>query len=102
MAVAKRKAVEPPSGQPRIKSVRAEARGRILDVVWADGQRTQVDFGEPISRLKIFAPLESPALFAKVHVINDGWAIAWTDEIDYSSDALWRLAQRQRQQSAAQ
>jgi len=102
MAVAKQKAVDPPSGQPRIKSVRAEARGHILDVVWADGQLMHIDFGDPISRLKVFAPLESPALFAKVRVINDGWAIAWTDEIDYSSDALWRLAGRQRQQSAAQ
>ena len=91
----------PPGDQPRIKSVRAESRGHMLEVVWADGRRTRVDFGDPIARLKVLAPLEDPALFAKVHVINDGWAIAWSDEIDYSSDALWRLAERQRQRSAA-
>ena len=89
------------AAQPRIKSVRADARARSLDVVWVDGNRSRVDFAEPIGRLKVFAPLEDPGVFAKVRVINDGWAIAWSDEIDYSSDALWRLAERQRQHSAA-
>lgn len=102
MAVTKRKAVNTTSGaQPRIKSIRAESRGHMLDVLWADGRRTRIDFGDPIARLKVFAPLEDQALFAKVRVINDGWAIAWSDEIDYSSDALWRLAERQGQRSAA-
>jgi hypothetical protein len=102
MAVAKRKAVNTTSGErPRIKSVRAEAGGRMLDVVWADGRRTRIDFGDPIARLRVFAPLEDQAFFAKVRVINDGWAIAWSDEIDYSADALWRLAERQGQRSAA-
>jgi hypothetical protein len=73
----------------------------MLDVVWADGRRTRVDFADPIARLKVFTPLEDRALFAGVHVINDGWAIAWSDEIDYSSDALWRLAERQRDRRAA-
>ena len=91
----------PPGERRRIKSVRANGRGHALDVVWSDGRRTRVDFGDPIARLKVFAPLEDPALFGKVRVINDGWAIAWTDEIDYSSDSLWRLAERQGQRSAA-
>ncbi len=102
MGIAKRNTLNstPASGHsvefPRVRTVSATARGQMLDVVWSNGERSKIDVIDPIRRLKVFAPLEDRALFARVHTINDGLAIAWTDELDYSADALHRLADRQR------
>lgn len=82
--------------RPRLKSIVAEPEGFVLRAEWVNGARSRFSFAGPISRLKVFAPLEDPELFEQVHVINDGWAIAWNDEIDYSADSLWDLAEAQR------
>jgi hypothetical protein len=88
--------------EPRIRSVRAASSPATLDVVWANGRRSRVSFAGPIARLKAFRPLEDPTLFRSVRAIERGWAIGWTDEIEYSADALWRLAEAQRAMTAAE
>ncbi len=81
--------------QPRIENVEpAEGRFR-LRVAWRDGSACTIDMTDPIQRLKVFRPLREGGLFERVRTADYGWAIAWTDEIDFAADSLWRLKEEQ-------
>jgi hypothetical protein len=66
-----------------------------LRVTWRDGSTGTVDMTDPIHCLKVFGPLREGGLFDLVRTADYGWAIAWTDDIDFSADSLWRLAEEQ-------
>ncbi len=80
--------------QPRIKSVKAAAPNTIR-VTWRGGGGDTVDLTGVIARVAAFKPLEAPEIFAKVHVIDWGWAIGWTEDIDLASDTVKRIAEEQ-------
>ena len=67
----------------------------VLDLEWVDGTRSRVDVSDLIARFKIFAPLRSGDLFEQADIGEYGWSVRWTDDIDLSSDTLWRLAREQ-------
>ncbi len=68
-------------------------------MTWEDGSENIVSLSDPVNRLKVFVPLREGDLFRKVGVADYGWAIRWTDEIDFSADSVWRLAQEQAGQA---
>ena len=84
---------------PLIAGIRAvDAQNRIVEVTWADGIRRGrtdlVNLSSVIDTHKFYRPLRNdPALFDTIHVVEDGEAIGWADDvIDMSADSIERLA----------
>jgi Protein of unknown function (DUF2442) len=70
-----------------------------LRVTWASGQRAgrvdDVDLSPMINTLKIYRPSRnSPDLFKRAHLIEDGTAVAWDEnDLEMSAEAIEQLAQ---------
>ncbi|MDW6020875.1 DUF2442 domain-containing protein [Mesorhizobium sp. BAC0120] len=80
---------------PNIRSVRA-GEGRKLIVTWKGGAESTVDLRAYIANYSIFSPLrKNDTLFRDVRVGEWGWCAHWSDEMEISSDTLWRLALEQ-------
>jgi len=90
------------TGKPLPKLARVscvDGTRRQVSVLWLSGPRARrsetVDLSPLIDSLKFYTPLRKDAkLFATVHLINGGSAIAWgdKDEIDMSASSVQRLA----------
>jgi hypothetical protein len=86
---------------PRLSEVRCiDGEHRLIRVSWTSGSRGArsdvVDLSPLIDSHKFYAPLRNdPKLFASVHLLNDGSAIAWgaDDAIDMSAPSIQRLAE---------
>jgi len=77
---------------PNIKAV-GTGEGRRLVIIWGGGAESVVDIAEHLAKFAILAPLRTDdALFREVRVGEWGWCVHWSDELDISSDTLWRLA----------
>lgn len=59
------------------------------------GAESVIDVGQHVLSFKALAPLQDDDLFRKVHVGEWGWCVHWSDELEISSDTLWRLALEQ-------
>jgi DNA-binding transcriptional regulator YiaG len=80
---------------PNIRSVRP-GKGRKLVVQWKGGAESVIDVGQHLAAYAVFKPLRaSNAAFHKVAVGDWGWSAHWSDEMEISSDTLWRLALEQ-------
>ena len=80
---------------PNIGGVRAD-KDRCLVITWKGGAESVVDVSQRLAEYAIFAPLSSDDdLFRKVEVGEWGWSVHWSDDMEISSDALWRLALEQ-------
>jgi hypothetical protein len=84
---------------PRIGSVR-RAEGLRVSVAWADGVRAPrsetVDLAALVDGFKFYRQLRrNSRLFATVHIVEDGHAIAWGDDdaIDMAATSIERLAE---------
>lgn len=80
---------------PKISAVTPADEDYVLDVAWDDGTRARVDLTEPVFRLTHFRPLRKRERFKAVSVGDWGWAVTWGEDLDLSSETLWRLAQEQ-------
>jgi DNA-binding transcriptional regulator YiaG len=81
---------------PRIVAVRPGEQPMSLRVRWDNGEESLIDVSGLIDSFRIYAPLrESPEMFGQVRLGEYGTDVVWSDEIDMSADALWRLAQEQ-------
>jgi hypothetical protein len=85
---------------PLIAAVRSvDAENRLIEVTWADGKRrgrTDVVDLSPLTDTHRFyrALRNDPELFATIHILDNGEAVAWGDEsIDMSADSIERLAE---------
>jgi hypothetical protein len=86
---------------PGIREVRCvDGKRRIVSVTWGKGSREgrtdRVDLSPLIDTFKFYRPLRNdPTLFASVHTMNGGSALAWgnADEIDMAADSVMRLAE---------
>ena len=77
---------------PNIKAVRAD-KARTLVVTWKDGAESIVDVSGPISEFAVFASIRNDdTAFRDVRVGEWGWCGHWSDDLEISSDTLWRLA----------
>jgi len=78
-----------------IKAVRADEARRLV-ITWRGGTETVVDIAEHLDEFAIFAPLRcDDGLFREVSVGEWGWCVHWSDELEISSDTIWRLALQQ-------
>ena len=70
--------------------------GRAVLITWRGGAESVVDLREHLATYAIFAALRADDdLFRRVAVGEWGWCIAWSDDMQSSSDTLWRLALEQ-------
>ena len=79
-------------------NIRAVAAGddRAVVITWRGGAESIVDLGEHLATYAIFAALRADDdRFRRVAVGEWGWCIAWSDDMQISSDTLWRLALEQ-------
>ena len=80
---------------PNIRTIRA-GQGRELLILWKGGAEGGVNVGDHLAAYCVFAPLRgNNALFRKVTVGEWGWSAHWSDDMEISSDTLWRLALEQ-------
>ena|SRR5579883_392218 len=80
---------------PNIRAIRAD-KGRSVVITWKGGAESPVDLSRHIASYAALAPLRrNHDLFGKVATGEWGWCAHWTDELEISSDTLWRLALEQ-------
>lgn len=80
---------------PNIRTVRA-GDNRSLVITWRGGAESVVDVGVFLAEYAVFAPLhDDDEGFRRVEVGEWGWCAHWSDEMEISSDTLWRLALEQ-------
>jgi len=84
---------------PRIAAI-APTQGLRVLVTWGAGPRSgkteELNLSPILNSMKFFRPLrKNPDLFATIHTVDYGTAVAWGDdeEIDLSAGALLRLAE---------
>jgi hypothetical protein len=78
---------------PNIRSVRADGDRRLV-ITWKGGAERNVDVSRHLAEYTVFAPLKDDQLFRKVAVGEWGWCVHWSDDMEISSDTIWRLASR--------
>jgi hypothetical protein len=88
------------TGMPRIASAMV-LYDHVLSVCWADGTIQSVDLVPALAAYGVYAPLRSGALFPAFHVVKNGSALAWSNDIEMSADMVKRLATGQFDVKAA-
>jgi hypothetical protein len=95
MATSQSENVRVDADTPNIRGVRADKDCCIV-ITWKGGAESVVDVSRHLAQYAIFAPLRSDGdLFRKVEVGEWGWSVHWSDDMEISSDTLWRLALEQ-------
>jgi Protein of unknown function (DUF2442) len=80
---------------PNIRSVRADKHHSFV-ITWKGGAESVVDVSQHLADYAIFAPLRgNDDLFSAAAVGEWGWCVQWSDDLEISSDTLWRLALEQ-------
>lgn len=79
---------------PNIKAIRADTHCRLI-VVWKGGAESVIDPSSHIASYSTLAPLRDARVFRTVQVGEWGWSAHWTDQVEISSDTLYRLALEQ-------
>jgi hypothetical protein len=84
------------SAIPRIATVSAKP-DQYLAIAWKDGFEAEINLAGLIARLAVLAPLDNPAVFKSVALIDWGTALGWADNDDLtlSSHTLRRVAEEQ-------
>jgi hypothetical protein len=76
---------------PNVKAARANS-SRSLTLTWKGGAESVIDLSSYLAEYRIFVPLrQDEDLFRKVQVGEWGWCIRWSEDMEISSDTLWRL-----------
>jgi len=77
---------------PNIKSVRADGARRLV-ITWRGGVESTIDLSNHLADYAVFVPLRhDDDLFRTVRVGEWGWCAHWSNDMEISSDTLWRLA----------
>jgi DNA-binding XRE family transcriptional regulator len=79
---------------PNIRAVRP-GQGRDLTILWKGGVESVVDVAGHLAAYVAFAPLRDDAAFRAAAVGEWGWSVHWSDDMEISSDTLWRLTLEQ-------
>jgi hypothetical protein len=80
---------------PKVRAVRADDGGSLV-ITWRGGAESVVDISTFLAEYAVFAPLrDDDERFRKVEVGEWGWCVHWSDDMEVSSDTLWRLALEQ-------
>jgi hypothetical protein len=80
---------------PNIKAVRPDEKRSVV-VQWRGGAESMLDLSKHLNTYAVFAPLRRhDERFRAVEVGEWGWCLHWSDDMEISSDTLWRLALEQ-------
>ncbi len=61
-----------------------------VELTWEGGDFGTVDFRRNVESGGVCAPMGDPDVFvAEMKLVDDGHALAWSDEIEFSADSLW-------------
>lgn len=72
-----------------IKSVKP-LKNMIIEVLFSTGENKKYDIKPLIKKIKGFEKLTDTELFNKVKVDIGGYAIIWNENIDLSSEEIWK------------
>ena len=61
-----------------------------LKVVFTDETIKEYDVAPLANQIKVFKSLEDSTLFQNAKVDQGGFGVIWNDDIDLSSDELWK------------
>jgi Protein of unknown function (DUF2442)/Helix-turn-helix domain len=80
---------------PNIRAIRADDAYHLV-VTWKGGSECIINVDGLILDYAVFEPLRHNELsFSQVEVGEWGWSAHWSDDMEISSDTLWRLALQQ-------
>ena len=80
---------------PNIKAVRPDEKRSVV-IQWRGGAESMLDLSKHLNTYAVFAPLRrNDERFRAVEVGEWGWCLHWSDDMEISSDTLWRLALEQ-------
>ena len=83
------------SGAPNIRAVRTLGDRSVL-VTWRGGAESTVDLNAFLKQYQLFARLaRDDELFRSAEIGEWGWCLHWSEDMEISSDTLWRLALEQ-------
>jgi hypothetical protein len=61
-----------------------------VEISWEDGSTSVVSFADLVSRGGVCTSMRDPAFFIeKMSLADEGFALAWPDEVEFSADSLW-------------
>ena len=74
----------------RYRIVSAQANeDHTIDLVWSNDKRARVDFKPIIGKGGVLAPLQDRFFFRdKMAIVQEGRALEWPGELDFSADSL--------------
>ena len=72
-----------------IKSIKP-LENMILEAVFSNGEIKKYDIKALIKRNGIFKKIENEKVFNRVKVDVGGYGIVWNQEIDLSSEEIWK------------
>ena len=77
-------------------------RPGVLDVVWRDGTRREVDVSDKMRGHPLLVAIRDPEMFAQVGIDEFGAGVAWPNGADFCADALrlWAEEQQKTRRSA--
>lgn len=77
----------------RIVRVEPDPGALSLRIHWKGGRTTVKEMRSDIGRRPILAALADPAVFARVRVLDRGYALGWPGtELAFAADGLWYAA----------
>ncbi|MEQ1589279.1 MAG: DUF2442 domain-containing protein [Gallionella sp.] len=79
---------------PAILAVRIVAP-MTLELDWSTKETLRLNLAPLVRKLTAFAPLKTPAIFAKVRVDDWGHALEWPKGLDMGADRLYELSREQ-------
>lgn len=62
----------------------------ILEAVFFNGEIKKYDMKNLIKKHEVFKDLENEELFNKVKVDIGGYGVVWNEDIDLSSEEIWK------------
>ncbi len=66
-----------------------------VEITWEDDSRSVVSFADLVGR-GVCKPMSDRAYFvARMTIADEGYALAWPDEVEFSADSLWYKAHPQ-------
>ena len=60
-----------------------------VEIVWDDGSRSTVSFAGLIGRGVCAAMADAGFFVERMEVADDGYVLAWPDEVEFGADSLW-------------
>ena len=77
--------------QHRMTAAKASADYSV-EITWDDGSASRVSFAQLVGR-GVCAAMQDPDYFVvRASIADDGYALAWPDEVEFSADSLWYKA----------